>query len=94
MVEVNNSTASGLGKAFVSKSFRCKTSYDEVKRFYLDRLSQDGWQFASERQLKDWERDLGGRELEFRRGNYVVTIQYAGEKADYGWEYGIGIGWH
>lgn len=94
MVEANNSTASGFGKAFVSKSFRCKASYEDVKRFYVERLSQDRWQLAGERQLKDWNRDLGGRELKFRRGDYVVTIEYAGEKADHGWDYGIGIGWH
>jgi hypothetical protein len=94
MVEVHKSTSSGFGKAFVSKSFRCKTSYDEVKRFYVDHVTQDGWQFVHERQIKNWQRDLGGRELEFRRGDYRVTIEYAGEKADYGWDYGIGIGWH
>lgn len=94
MVEVNNSTASGFGKAYVSKTFRCKATYDDVKRFYVEHLSQDGWQLVGERQRKDWERDLGGRELEFRRGDYKVTIEYAGEKSDYEWDYGIGIGWH
>src|SRR5712691_6052747 len=43
-----------------------------------------GWQLARERQLKDWGRDLGGRELKFRRGDYEATVEYAGERADYG----------
>jgi len=93
MVEVSNSTSSGFGKAFVSKSFRSKASYDEVKRFYVEHLTQEGWQLVEERNLKDWDRDLGGRELGFRRGDYEVTIEYAGEKAKRGWDYGIGIGW-
>ena len=92
MEEIDSSTASGFGKAYISKSFRCKASYDDVKRFYLQRLTEDGWQFLNERQLKDWERYTGGRELKFRRADYEVTIEYAGEKADYGWDYGIGIG--
>jgi hypothetical protein len=92
MQEVDTSTGSGFGKAFISRTFRCKTSYEVVKGFYLERLGEDGWQFAGERQLKDWGRDVGGRELKFRRGEYEATIDYAGEKADYGWDYGIGIG--
>jgi hypothetical protein len=93
MQEVANSTASGFGKASIGRSFRCKARYDDVKRFYLERLGQDGWQLVKERQLKDWEHDLGGRELKFRKGEYEVTIEFAGERADYGWDYGINIGW-
>jgi hypothetical protein len=92
MQELNSSTASGFGKAYINRNFRCKTSYDVIKRFYLERLVQDGWQFASERELKDWGLDIGGRELKFNRGEYEATIDYAGAKADYGWDYGIGIG--
>lgn len=93
MLEVDNSTASGFGKAYISRGFRCKASYDDVKRFYLERLTKDGWQLSSERPLKEWGHDLGGWELEFRRGDYEATIDYAGERADYEWDYGIGIGW-
>jgi hypothetical protein len=93
MVEVDNSQTSGFGKAYISRGFRCKASYEDVKRFYLERLQQHGWNFVGERHLKDWEQDLGGRELKFRREGYEVTIEYAGERADSGWNYGIGIGW-
>jgi hypothetical protein len=93
MQQVDSFKSSGLGKAYVSRGFRSEATYDEVKRFYFERLNKDGWRFASERNLKDWERDFGGRELKFRRGDYEVTIEYTGERADYGWEYGIGIGW-
>ena len=93
MVEVNSATISSTGKAYVSKTFRSRASSDDVKRFYLERLSQNGWKIVDERQLKNWGRDVGGRELKFRRGDYEVTIEIAGEKSDYGWDYGIGIGW-
>ena len=93
MVEVDSSTSSGFGKAFISRGFRNRTNYDDVKRFYIERLTKDGWHLTEERSLKDWDRDLGGRELTFRRGDYEASIEYAGEMADYGWDYGIGIGW-
>ncbi len=93
MVEVDSSTISGFGKAFISKSFRSRASYEDVKRFYVERMTQDGWRLARERRMKNWGNDLGGREIEFRRDNYQITIEYASESADYGWEYGIGVGW-
>ena len=93
MVEVNSSTASGFGKAYISKSFQCNASYEDVKRFYVERMSQAGWKLSGERHLKDWEVDVGGRELQFRKDSYQVTLDYAGERADYGWNYAIGIGW-
>jgi hypothetical protein len=93
MQQVASSTAAGFGKASISRSFRCKAGYDDVKRFYLERLGQDGWQLAEERQLKNWEQDLGGQQLTFRKGEYEVAIEFAGEQADYGWDYGIYIGW-
>src|SRR5712664_757384 len=53
MLEVNNSTASGFGKAFINRNFRCKATYDDVKSFYLEHLTKDGWQLTNERELKD-----------------------------------------
>ncbi len=94
MVEIDHSSDSGFGKASIFKSFRCKDTYEEVKKFYLERLSQEGWQLVEERQLKDWGNDVGGRELRFRRADYTATIDYAGSRAGYGWDYTIGIGWN
>ncbi|MGH9929179.1 MAG: hypothetical protein ACREA9_08125 [Pyrinomonadaceae bacterium] len=92
MQQVADSKSSGFGKASIGRSFRCQASYDDVKRFYSERLGQDGWELADERQLKDWGRDVGGREIKFRKGDYQVVIGYAGERANYGWDYGIDIG--
>lgn len=93
MIEVNHSASSGFGRAFMSKSFRSEASYDEIKRFYSERLARVGWQLARERPLKDWNKDLGGQLIEFRNGEFGLSIEYAGQKADYGWNYGIGITW-
>lgn len=93
MVEVDESTISGFGKAYVGKKFRSAASYEDVRRFYSERLPGVGWQIVSDRPLKDWGRDLGGQLLEFRRGEYDISIQYSGQKADYGWEYGISVAW-
>jgi hypothetical protein len=93
MVEVNYFEESGFGKAFISKHFKSNATYAEVRQFYIDRLTQARWKLIRERDLKDWGDDLGGRELTFSKAAYDVTIEYAGERADKEWEYGIGIGW-
>ncbi len=49
--------------ALVSKYFQSKTAYDDVKAFYVQRLIPTGWTLIKERQMTDWFRDFGGREL-------------------------------
>lgn len=93
MTEVNHSASSGFRRAFMSKSFRSEASYNDIKRFYSDHLVQAGWKLVTEEPLKDWDKDLGGQVLEFRKGEYQLSIQYSGEKADYGWQYGIDVRW-
>ena len=80
--------------ASVSKSYKSDARYDDVKNFYSTRLIPEGWQLSKERNLKDWSRDYGGRELTFEKGEYSVVIEYRGDKAiDPDWNYAIGVGW-
>jgi hypothetical protein len=92
--EVTTSSSSKDRIARLGKVYKTNASYDELKGFYTDSLTRLGWQPERERQIKDWWSDLGGRELRFRDGEYYISIEYAGEKANYGWNYGISVGWH
>jgi hypothetical protein len=94
MVETNSSSNSAGRKAHLSKNYTSPAAYEDVKRFYIEKLTQKGWQFVQEKQLSDWGRDVGGRDLEFRNGEYELGVSYAGEKADYGWNYSVGIYWY
>jgi hypothetical protein len=91
--EKGSSFQSKAELALVSKYFKSRTSYDDVKAFYAARLSSDGWTLASERRMTDWFKDLGGRELEFKKNEYLVIIEYAGEKATDEWDYAITVEW-
>jgi hypothetical protein len=93
MQELHSNVQSGLGKAYISKTFRCDEKYEIVRSFYMERLTQNGWKANSEKQLSDWGKDVGGIELEFQKAEFQINIQFAGERADYGWDYGITIGW-
>ena len=93
MQEVYSNTQSGFGKAYISKHFRSDESYDNMRSFFVERLTQEGWKLNSERQLKDWGKDVGGTELEFQKADFKINIEFRGEKADDDWDYGITIGW-
>ena len=90
---VNTSGASKDRIAGVGRSYKSTTSYDALKQYYVERLQALGWQYQGEEILFDWGRDLGGRRLSFRRGEFDLNIQYAGERADYGWNYSIDVNW-
>ena len=93
MQETHSSTTSGYGKALVSKDYRSNAQYEDVKRFYVERLQQDGWKLDGEKQLKGLGSDFGGYEIRFRKADLAIAIEYAGPRANYGWEYAIGVSW-
>jgi len=73
--------------------YTTNSSYAEIKDFYDTQLKKLGWQFVGEEKVYDWGHDYGGKELHYKKGNFTATLQYAGEKANYGWTYGLDIGW-
>ena len=79
--------------ALITRHYKSTLPYEELMNFYVEKLTADGWKFEGDSELRDWGKDLGGYELEFRRGGYFAAITYAGEKADYGWDYSIDVGW-
>jgi hypothetical protein len=79
--------------ATVSKGYKCDVTYDQVKGFYLLGLEGAGWTLVRERELGWWFGEERHRELTFRNGEYWVILEYAGEKANAGWAYGVTVKW-
>jgi hypothetical protein len=92
-VQTSESNDSKAELAGATRCYKSDASYEELKRFYNQQLRDLGWAYESERGLKDWGRDLGGRELTFRNNDYRVHIQFAGKDANYGWDYAISVSW-
>jgi hypothetical protein len=93
MVETRSESSSDGRKAYQGKYYRSIAPYDDVKRFYLEKLEGHAWVFETEKELSAWGRDRGGRELKWRKGEYDLSIEYAG-KANQDWDYAISISWH
>lgn len=49
--------------------------------------------FEKEKRLSEWGRDRGGSELKWRKGEYGLSIEYAGD-ANRDWDDGISISWY
>ncbi len=77
----------------MGRTFRSEASYGDLRSFYLEQLVKEGWEFNKERDLMEWGQDLGTKQLEFRKGEYDITIEYAPKEANYGWDYGIDVTW-
>lgn len=65
----------------ISNYYVSKSSYEDVREFYLDRLSQKGWSLAEEKPLSVWGKDYGARQLVFLKGDFMIAIQYEGKRA-------------
>lgn len=81
-------------QAGVSAYYRSNKSYNEIRSYYIAEAAQKGWAFIGEDTVGDWGKNVGGKTINFRKGDYTLSIQYAGEKADYGWDFAVGLGWH
>ena len=68
-------------------------SYAQIRAYYDGELARHGWSFLRERGSRDWFRDLGGRKAEYCKGPYTASLDYAGERANYGWVFSLDLTW-
>jgi hypothetical protein len=80
------------GKAAVIKTYKSDAPFEEIREYYVKRLSEKGWRLAAERELKDRGRIYGERIVEFQKGRFVLSVQYAAERREtLGWDYALRI---
>lgn len=92
-IQTSSSSYSGGSKATVSKYYKSDADFDDIRSFYHEVLIRNGWTFSKEEHFTDYGIDKGGIRIYYRRGEYEFSIVYPGKKADYGWDYAIGIDW-
>ncbi|EJZ43877.1 hypothetical protein [Leptospira licerasiae] len=90
-VLVESSAIVKSGHGTVGSTYRTSDSVSDIFAYYSNELQMRGWQYYGERAIKDWGRDFGGKILEFCKGQYMTSIQYAGKHASYGWTFGVDV---
>lgn len=68
-------------------------SYPEIRSFYDQEFARNAWRFIRQEPVRDWGRDFGGVTATYCKGSYRASVQYAGAKAEYGWDYSIDLSW-
>jgi hypothetical protein len=92
-VLVEQSSTHKSGQVLVDRTYKSGLSYPALRAHYDAQLLSHGWIFERDKPLRDWGRNLGGRVAVYRKGDDLVSIQYAGEDAQYGWTYAISFTW-
>jgi hypothetical protein len=77
----------------VTAKYLTHTNPADIFKYYDEQLRQLGWQFQGAEGVTDWDRDLGGKAADYCKGDYGAELQYAGEKANYGWTYAFDVSW-
>ena len=87
--EIGSHDGAHSANAVLSFYYRSTASYDEVKKFYTNDLPPKGWDGPQDRVNAD-----GTVEIEFRKGEYSVSIFYDESATDAtDWNYAISYGW-
>lgn len=73
--------------------YRSNKSYKEIRSFYSVEASKNGWEFFNEVILRPWGNDFDRQLISFRKGDYILSIEYVGEKANNGWDFSVGLSW-
>jgi hypothetical protein len=77
----------------VSGKYLTGAPYPQIRAFYEDALTSHGWTLYEEREVNRWWRDLGGKSTQYCKGEYRAHLQYAGEQANYGWDFAFELSW-
>jgi hypothetical protein len=83
----------GPGKVLIGSQFLSTADYSMLRHYYDQQLAANGWRIKSEKNVLDWERDLGGRITIYCKDSTIATLQYAGPQARYGWTYALDFSW-
>jgi hypothetical protein len=72
-IEVGANERSGAGTAILGKRYKSSVPYEDLKKFYLEKLPAEGWQFHADRPMPASNASTGERLLEFCRGEYWLN---------------------
>lgn len=81
------------GHASVNLRYATNKTYQEIRSYYIDEAKRNGWKFSDEENLTIWGKEFGGKEITFKKNNYILTITYWGKKVTDNLTYDISIVW-
>jgi hypothetical protein len=80
-------------QAWVTSKYVTNLNFPAIRAYYDGELTKRGWSFHNEEQFTDWGRDLGGMEVNYCKGDYTISLHYAGDQSGYKWVYSLDLDW-
>ncbi len=91
-VEIETKNYSRGSNASITRKYKSDVPFGEIKEFYHKQLTNQGWQLNEEQELRDRGRFREERVLHFTRGEFLLSVQFAGKRREHlGWDYAIRI---
>ena len=87
------SSSSKMSHALVTTTYAMPAEYELLRCHYDEEAAENGWTPCGEKEIYDWFRDLGGRSRSYCKGELAAKLQYAGARADYGWDFAFSVDW-
>lgn len=91
--KVGESTGRKSGHGIFGASYSTSATLPEIRAYYDSILLPRGWHLAYEKPLREWGKDLGGYSINYKRDDFTVSLQYAGQRAQHGWDYALTLSW-
>jgi hypothetical protein len=82
-----------MDAAYVGVTYSSNLTYEAIRSHYDTETARRGWAPCGEKRSLDWFRDLGGVTRVYCKNELKAKLEYAGDRANYGWDYGFGVTW-
>jgi len=87
------SESSKMSQAFMGADYTTPLRYEGLRAHYDSETARYGWSTCGEEPVRDWFSDLGGMTRKYCKGDLHAHLQYAGERAGYGWDFAFSVTW-
>lgn len=77
--------------AFVARGFSTPRKWATLKDFYTVELERMGWKQFESRDVREWNKNYGGKSVRFRKGSFVLTLEYPSPPSNANWAYALDI---
>lgn len=92
--ERKNTSGGKKETMLIGATYVTDCSYEEIFNYYDTQLIANDWQhYYRDDNVYTTAGRMGGKIDRYKKGDFVATIQYAGEKANYGWTYAFSMTW-
>lgn len=92
-IELVNQLESQIKIPLTGSAYVTASPGEDIVKYYDGELGRNGWKYACVKPLRDWGKDLGGWQRIYLKNGYLAALEYAGEKADFGWTYALDLTW-